>query len=80
MIFCRRLASRDADTGASPAAALRGCPFCGAPAAVEAHPRLPEAVRIACGGAACAVRPATEYLLAEYMGELRSAWNRRPAR
>lgn len=56
---------------------LRPCPFCGGEAALEPAPWSAETVRIACGSDACAVRPATEYLLACYAEELRAAWNGR---
>lgn len=73
------LASRTM-TGAEAGTALLECPFCGAPAAFEAHPADGEIVRVACGGEGCAVRPATEYLLAEYRGDLVRAWNVRAPR
>ncbi|HEX2204504.1 MAG TPA: Lar family restriction alleviation protein [Longimicrobium sp.] len=62
------------------ATALLECPFCGGRAAFEAHPATPEIVRVACAGDECAVRPATEYLLEEFRGDLVRAWNLRAPR
>lgn len=58
---------------------LLPCPFCGAAAALQPHPELPEIVRVECAGERCVVRPATEYLLARYVDELVAVWNRRTA-
>jgi hypothetical protein len=76
MTLCRRFA-RTGHAAPAPPPRLLACPFCGGAAAREAHPSLADAVRIACAGEACPVRPATEYLLAEYAAELDAAWNRR---
>jgi hypothetical protein len=58
-------------------AALLACPFCGSRAAFEPHVASGEIVRVACANARCAVRPATEYLLDEYLADLVRAWNGR---
>ena len=64
---------------AAPDDELLPCPFCGAAPALRPHPELPEIVRVECAGDPCAVRPATEYLLARYVDELVAVWNRRTA-
>ncbi|HEX8363113.1 MAG TPA: EamA family transporter [Longimicrobium sp.] len=75
----RSLKSEPITEMATPTPALLPCPFCGSPAALEQHPCLPAALRVACGEQGCGVRPATEYLLDEYHSELAAAWNaRRP--
>lgn len=57
---------------------LAPCPFCGGEARVEAHPDFDGIVRIACADERCGIRPATEYLLAEFRADLLAAWNCRP--
>jgi hypothetical protein len=57
---------------------LSPCPFCGGEAQFQSCPDVPEIVRVGCVNQGCDVRPRTEYLLDEYVAELRSAWNRRP--
>ena len=64
--------------GWPPLAALRPCPFCGGRAELERSPWLEDCFRIACGSAACGVRPGTEYLMSCFAAELVEVWNRRP--
>ena len=56
---------------------LLPCPFCGGEAELEPHPWMDDCVRAGCGDPACAVKPATEYLLRCFLDELCAAWNRR---
>jgi hypothetical protein len=63
--------------GVPDAHALRSCPFCAGPPAWEPHPDFASALRIRCGGSGCGVRPATEYLLREFAGDLANLWNAR---
>ena len=57
--------------------ALWSCPFCGGAPACEPHPDFASALRIRCVHSRCGVRPATEYLLREFAGELAELWNAR---
>lgn len=66
-----------ADFARDLAGELLCCPFCGRAPAWEHHPDIHEIVRLACGDGACAIQPRTEYLLVEYAGTLRDAWNGR---
>lgn len=56
---------------------LWSCPFCGGAPAWEPHPGFTDAIRIRCGDSGCVVRPATEYLLRGFAGELGEVWNAR---
>lgn len=69
--------ARTVDAARAAAGLLRPCPFCGGEAALEADALLEDGFRIACGNAACGVRPRTEPLLACYADELCAAWNGR---
>lgn len=56
---------------------LLPCPFCGGSPVILPHPEVAEIVRVECVEERCALRPATEYLLARYRDELVAAWNQR---